>query len=49
MEFKKLDTILTGNTLYELFLSQLELQFPEESEGSGESSSDSGKVDREIV
>ena len=49
MEFKKLDKILTGSTLYELFLSQLELQFPDENEGSEESSSGSGKVDREIV
>jgi hypothetical protein len=28
MEFKRLDRILTGSTLYDLFLSQLEIQFP---------------------
>lgn len=29
MEFKRLDKILTGNTLYELFLAQLEQLFPD--------------------
>ena len=50
MEFKRLDKILTGSTLYDLFLSQLEIQFPEsDKEETGTSGSGESVVDKEIA
>lgn len=48
--YKKIDEMLTGNTLYELFMSQLNMNFVKyESEQDDLEESSLGKADRELV